>query len=87
MTSPPLTQYRTNCPVCGQLSGVPWSVVTSGRETVTINLRCPCGHDWSATRVTDQSLPEEWRWPSTTGGPSVSVIVLGQKADRRIARH
>lgn len=86
MPSPPLAEYRTTCPICGQLSGVPWSVVTSGCETVTINLRCSCGHDWSATRVTDRFPPEDWCWPPPAGGLAVSVIVLGQKADRRLAR-
>ena len=76
MFLPPLTQYRTTCPICGELSGVPWSVVTSSRYTVTVNLRCPCGHDWSATRVTDQFSSEE--------GPSAKFIMLEQKADRHI---
>ena len=86
MPSPPLTEYRTTCPICGKLSGVPWSVVTSCRETVTINLRCPCGHDWSATRVTDQFSTEQWHRPATTGALSTHVIALRQKADRRTAR-
>ena len=77
MSLPPLTQYRTTCPNCGELSGVPWSVVTSSLETVTINLRCPCGHDWSATRVTDHFSSEDGHGPTTTGEPSARIVMLG----------
>jgi hypothetical protein len=59
------------------MSGIPWSVVTAGGGTVTVNLRCECGHDWSATRVTDQSAPYE--------GRRDAVIERRQKADRRSA--
>lgn len=81
MTPIPPRPYRIACPLCEELSGVPWSVVTAGGGTVTINLRCQCGHEWSATRETDQSAPYEER----RGSNRNDVIELRRKSDRRSA--
>lgn len=79
--TPPPRPYRTACPLCEEMTGVPWSVVTAGGGRVTIHLRCGCGHEWSATRVTDQSAPYGERRGSNRG----DVIELGAKPERRSA--
>lgn len=84
MTPTPPRPYRITCPLCGELSGVPWSVVTAGGGAVTINLRCNCGHAWSATRLTDESAPHEGR-RRTIRAQTDDVIELRRKADRRSA--
>ena len=82
MSAKSVESYRAECPICGKL-GVPWSVVTAGGRAVTINLRCACGHHWSATRVTDEhpGAPSSVR----EGGRMLGndVLELGRKLDRR----
>jgi len=84
MTPTPPRRFRVTCPLCGELTGVPWSVVTAGGGTVTINLRCECGHHWCATRAAEESAPYEGR-RGMTREQSDYVIELRRKADRRSA--
>ena len=80
MSGNSVAPYRAECPICGKL-GVPWSVVTAGGRAVTINLRCACGHHWSATRVTDESPTES---SLREGGRMLGdILELSRKLDRR----
>lgn len=81
MQNPP-RPYRNTCPECGDLSGVPWSVVTAGGGAITINLRCQCGHVWSVTGITDLSAALDGRHATTRD----DVIELKRKPDRRTDR-